>query len=155
MKVENILFPTDFSEGSFHALPYAVDLTKHYNARLYILHVIYDVAEATTISHIPHISVDELYKEMREWAENEIENCCIEEIRGLPDVKKVVLKGKPYEEIVRFATEKKIDMIVMGTYGREGLERFIFGSTAERVVRRAPCPVMTVRLPEHREEPQG
>jgi nucleotide-binding universal stress UspA family protein len=154
MKVESVLFPTDFSEGSFHALPFAVDFARHYNARLYILHVIYDLARVTD-SHIPHISADELYKEMSEWAKNEIEDCCLEEIRGLPNVEKVVVKGVPYEEIIRFATEKKIDIIVMGTYGRAGLERLIFGSTAERVVRKAPCPVMTVRVPEHREKQRG
>jgi nucleotide-binding universal stress UspA family protein len=151
MKIERILFPTDFSEGSSHALPYAVDFARHYNAKLYLLHIIYDMFKATQ-SHIPHISADELYKELNKWAMEEIETCCIEEIRGLPNVEKVVLKGIPYEEIIKFATKEKIDIIVMGTYGRAGLERFIFGSTAERVVRRAPCPVMTVRIPEHREK---
>lgn len=149
MKVEKILFPTDFSEGSFHALPYAVDLTKHYNARLYILHVVYDVFKATD-THIPHISADELYVEISEWANKEIDTCCIEEIRGLSNVEKIVLKGIPHEEIMKYAAEKQIDMIIIGTYGKKGLERFIFGSTAEKVVRNAPCPVMTVRIPEHR-----
>lgn len=149
MKVERILFPTDFSEGSFHALPYAVDLTKNYNAKLYILHIIYDITKATE-SHIPHISADELYKELNEWAMKEIDSCCIEEIRTLPNVEKRVVKGIPYEEILSFASQNEIDMIVMGTYGRAGFERFIFGSTAEKVVRRAPCPVLTVRVPEHR-----
>lgn len=151
MKVERILFPTDFSEGSTHALHYAVDLVKHYNAKLYILHVIYDIAKATE-SHIPHISADEIYKEMNKWAMNELETCCIEEIRGLSDVEKLVIKGTPHEEIIRFATDKKVDMIVMGTYGRTGLQKFIFGDTAEKVVRRAPCPVMTVRIPSHRKK---
>jgi nucleotide-binding universal stress UspA family protein len=151
MKVDRILFPTDFSEGSTFALHYAVDLAKHYNAKLYILHVIYDIAKATE-SHIPHISADEIYNEMNKWAMEEIENCCIEEIRGLPDVEKIVLKGIPHEEIVRFASDKKVDMIVMGTYGRTGLQKFIFGDTAEKVVKKAPCPVMTVRIPEHREK---
>ncbi len=149
MKVERILFPTDFSEGSFHALPYAVDLTKNNNSKLYILHIIYDIAKATE-SHIPHISADELYKELNEWAIKEIDTCCIEEIRSLPDVEKKVVKGIPYEEIIKFASDNEIDMIVMGTYGRVGFERFIFGSTVEKVVRRAPCPVLTVRVPEHR-----
>lgn len=149
MKVERILFPTDFSEGSYHALPYAVDLARHYNAKLYVAHVIYDFTKASD-AHIPHISVDVIYKEMSEWAQKELEKCCVEEIRGLPNVEKVVLSGIPYEEIINFAAKEKIDMIVIGTYGRVGLERFIFGSTAERVVRKAPCPVMTVRVPEHR-----
>lgn len=150
MKVERILFPTDFSEGSAHALHYAVDLVKHYNAKLYILHVIYDIGKAFG-SHVPHVSADELHKEMNTWAMKEMDTCCIEETRGLAKVDKSVLVGVPYEEIIKFADKENIDLIVIGTYGRSGLERFIFGSTAERVVRRAPCPVMTVRVPKHRE----
>jgi nucleotide-binding universal stress UspA family protein len=151
MKVERILFPTDFSEGSNHALHFAVDFAKHYNAKLYILHVVYDVMKATD-SHIPHVSADELYQELDKWALSEIETCCIEEIRGLPDVEKKVVQGIPYEEIIKMAVDEKVDIIVMGTYGRVGLDRFLFGSTAERVVRKAPCPVLTVRVPEHREK---
>ncbi len=151
MKVERILFPTDFSKGSEIALPVAVDLTKHYNAKLYILHVVYDIIRATGI-HIPHISSDEVFKELQEWAMQEITHCCVEEIRGLKNVEKKVVEGIPWEEIVNFARDEKIDLIVMGTYGRVGIERLIFGNTAERVVRRAPCPVMTVRIPEHRLE---
>ncbi|RJQ19997.1 MAG: universal stress protein [Nitrospiraceae bacterium] len=149
MKVERILFPTDFSEGALQALPYAVDLAKKYNAKLYVLHVIFDFAKATGI-HVPHMSHDELYKDLNQWAMKEIDTCCIEAIRGLPEVEKVVVKGIPYEEIIKFSDKEKIDIIVIGTYGRSGIERFIFGSIAERVVRRAPCAVMTVRIPEHR-----
>jgi nucleotide-binding universal stress UspA family protein len=149
MKVERILFPTDFSEDAANALTYAVEFVKRYNAKLYILHVIYDIFKATE-SHIPHISADEIYKEMHTWAMKEIDKCCIEDIRNLPDVEKIVLKGVPYEEIIKFAEKENIDMIVIGACGRSGLERFIFGSTAERVVRRAPCAVLTVRVPKHR-----
>lgn len=151
MKVEKILFPTDFSEGSYNALHYAVDLSRHYNSKLYILHVIHDIFK-TTDSYVPHISADEIYKEIFEWAQKEMERCCIEEIRGMTNTEKIVLRGVPFEEIINFAAKEKADMIVMGTYGKAGLERFIFGSTAEKVVRRAPCPVMTVRVPEHREK---
>ncbi len=151
MKVERILFPTDFSEGSKHALHCAVDLAEHYNAKLYILHVVYDVTRAIGM-HVPHISSDQLFDELNEWAVNEIDKCCIDEISGLSNVEKRVVKGIPYEEILKFADDEKSDLIVMGTYGRVGVQRFIFGNTAERVVRRAPCPVMTVRVPEHREK---
>ena len=150
MKVERILFPTDFSEGAQHALHSAVDLAEHYKSKLYILHVVYDMNRAVGM-HIPHISSDEVFKEMNDWAMNEIGTCCIEEIRTLPDVEKKVVKGIPYQEILKYASDNKIDMIVMGTYGRTGINRLIFGSTAERVVRSAPCPVMTVKVPEHRE----
>ncbi len=151
MKVERILFPTDFSEGSSHALPYAVDFTKHYDAQLYILHVVYDITQATGL-HIPHISTEEVSKELNDWAAKQIDSCCIEETRGLPNVEKRIVQGIPYEETLKFAEEEKIDMIVMGTYGRAGIQRLIFGNTAERVVRKAPCPVLTVRVPEHRGE---
>lgn len=149
MKIERILFPTDFSEGSANALPYAVDMVKQYNARLYILHVIYDIKRAAGLS-IPHISSDELYKELHEWALKELEKSCIEDTRGLTNIEKAVVQGIPYEEIIDFVKKEKIDMTVIGTYGRSGLDRFIFGSTAERVVRKAPCAVLTVRIPEHR-----
>jgi nucleotide-binding universal stress UspA family protein len=151
MKVERILFPSDFSEGSAYALHYAADLTRHYNAKLYILHVVYDISKATGL-HVPHISSDEVFKELNEWSMKEMDSCCIEEIRGLPNVEKKVIQGIPWEEIINVADKEQIDMIVMGTYGRIGIERLIFGNTAERVVRRAPCPVMTVRVPAHREE---
>ena len=151
MKIEQILFPTDFSAGSYNALPYAVDFSRHYNAKLYILHIIYDFTKAT-YSHIPHISSDKIFDDITAWAVEEIDNCCIEQIRGLSKVEKLVLKGIPYEEIVKFAANKKIDIIVMGTYGRIGLDKLMFGSTAERVVRKAPCPVLTVRQPEYQKK---
>jgi len=151
MNIEKILFPTDFSEGSDHAIPYAVDFSRHYNAKLYIVHIIYDSTKAT-YSHIPHISSDQIVDDITAWARNEIDTRCIEQIRGLSKVEKLVLNGVPYEEIVKFAEDKKIDIIVMGTYGRTGLDKLIFGSTAERVVRKAPCPVLTVRQPEYQKK---
>ncbi len=151
MKIERILFPTDFSEGSYYALPYAVDLARFYNARLYILHVIYDVVKVTGW-YVPHVPIEELYKDMTEHAWKEMERCCIEETRGLQNVEKMVIKGIPSDEILRYASEEKIDMIVMGTQGRTGIDRIIFGSTAEKVVKRAPCPVLTVRATEQKRQ---
>jgi nucleotide-binding universal stress UspA family protein len=151
MKIEKILFPTDFSEGSYNAVPYAVDFSRQYNAKLYIVHIIYDFTKAT-YSHIPHISSDQVVDDITVWAENEIDKCYREQIRGLPGVEKLVLNGVPHEEIVKFAEDRKIDIIVMGTYGRTGLDKLIFGSTAERVVRKAPCPVLAVKQPEYQKK---
>lgn len=149
MEIKRILFPTDFSEGSSHALPYAIDMARHYGARLYLLHVIYDIAK-TTGWYVPHISMDEMYKDMEESAKKELERYGLEELRGLKEVERAVRKGVHHEEIIRFANEKKIDLIVMGTHGRKGIDRILFGSTAAQVVRNAPCPVLTVRLPMHK-----
>ncbi|MBI4685372.1 MAG: universal stress protein [Nitrospirae bacterium] len=148
MEMKRILFPTDFSEGSDNALPYVVDISKHYGAKLYVLHVMHDIAQATGW-YVPHISMDELYKDIEVNAKKEIEKYGAEELRGLNDVERRITKGIPYDEIIKFAKENKIDLIVIGTHGRKGLDRVIFGSTAERVVREAPCPVMSVRLPGH------
>ncbi|MBM4135755.1 MAG: universal stress protein [Nitrospira sp.] len=149
MEIKSILFPTDFSEGSSHALQYAVDLAKRYGARLYLVHVMYDIAKATGW-YVPHLSTDTLYKEIEEGAKKEIERYGIEELRDVQNVEHHVLKGVPYDEIVRFANEKKIGLIIMGTHGRKGIDRVLFGSTASQVVRYAPCPVLTVRMPMYK-----
>ena len=148
MEIKRILFATDFSEGSSNSLPYAVDIAKKYGAKLYFVHVVYDVAK-TSGWYVPHASLDEVYKDMEKNAKVQLEKSVIEEMRGNKDVEYSVLKGVPYEEISRFAEETKIDLIVIGTQGRKGLDRMLFGSTAEQVVRHAPCPVLTVRLPNH------
>ncbi len=147
MEIKKILFATDFSEGSLLALPYATDMTRRYGAKLFIVHVIFDVAK-TVGWYVPHVSVDEIYQDMEKSARAELEKTFIDEMRGMRDVERVVLKGIPYEEITKFAVEKKIDLIVLGTHGRRGIDRVLFGSTAEQVVRNAPCPVLSVRLPK-------
>jgi len=147
MEIKRILFPTDFSDGALNALPYALDMAKSYGAKLYLLHVIYDIATSSGL-HIPHISVDEMYKELDASARKELEKFGLEQRRVLKDVEHAVIRGVPYEEILKFAQEKNIDLIVIGTHGRKGLDRVLFGSTAERVVRNASCPVLTVREPK-------
>ncbi len=147
MEIKKILFPTDFMEGCAEAIPYAVDLAKKYNARLYIVHVIHDVTKATGL-YVPHVAVDELFKSMHEEAEKEIKRVYLEELRGLEDLEYAVLRGIPYEEIIKFADDKGIDLIIMATHGRKGLDRLFFGSTAEKVVKNAKCPVLTVRASE-------
>jgi nucleotide-binding universal stress UspA family protein len=148
MEIRRILFATDFSEGSSHALPYAADIARLYDAKLFLVHVIYDVAKSAGW-YVPHVSIDEIYHDMEKSAMAELEKSFVDEMRGLRDVEHVVLKGIPYEEISKFAVEKKIDLVVLGTHGRRGIDRMLFGSTAEQVVRNAPCPVLSVRTPQH------
>jgi nucleotide-binding universal stress UspA family protein len=147
MEIRKILFATDFSEGSSYALPYAADMARQYGAKLYIIHVIFDVAK-TAGWYVPHVSIDEIYQDMEKSAMAELEKTSLDEMRGLKDVERLVLKGIPYEEIDKFASEQKIDLIVLGTHGRRGIDRVLFGSTAEQVVRNAPCPVLSVRMPK-------
>jgi nucleotide-binding universal stress UspA family protein len=144
MKIKKILFPTDFTEGALAAMPYAADLAESYGAKLCLLHVIYDMSASTGL-HVPHVSLNAMYEEMQKGAEKEIGNFEAEMRVKLKDVETQVLRGVPYEEILKFARENSVDLIIMGTHGRSGLDRVIFGSTAEKVVRNAECPVLTVR----------
>ena len=146
MEIKKILFPTDFSEGAMNALPYAVDLAKSYGAQLYLMHVIYDIATASGL-YVPHISVGEMYKELEASAQKELERFGMDLRTGLKDVQSILRKGVPYEEILKYSQEEAIDLIVIGTHGRKGIDRVLFGSTAERVVRNSLCPVLTVREP--------
>jgi nucleotide-binding universal stress UspA family protein len=146
MEIKSILFPTDFSEGSSQALQYAVDMSKKYGAKLYVVHVIYDIAKATGW-YVPHVSMDQMYKDIEEGAKKELDRFGVKELNGLKSLDRSVVMGVPHEEIINFAKKNKIDIIVMGTHGRKGIDRILFGSTAAQVVRFAPCPVLTVRLP--------
>jgi len=151
--INRILTPTDFSDFSKHALKYAVSFATQYKAKLYLLHVISDIPEISTfyLKHFPMegISEEEIYGEIEERVRSELERIISEDIGEGIEVEPAVVRGVPFLEIIRFARENLIDLIVIATHGRTGLKRALFGSTAEKVVRKAPCPVMTVRHPEH------
>ncbi|MEJ5227660.1 universal stress protein [Thermodesulfovibrio sp.] len=143
MKFQRILLPTDFSDESLYALSYAVDLAKMFNAKLYLLHIIYDIEKASNL-HIPHPSITELYKDLETHAKRNLDSFGIDMREDLKNVETVVKRGIPYEEIIQFATANNVDLIIIGTLPRSGVERFFVGSTTQRVIRNAPCPVLVV-----------
>jgi nucleotide-binding universal stress UspA family protein len=143
MHFKRILFPTDLEEGSAKTVSYAADLAKKYGARLYLIHVIHEVTKSSGM-YVPHATFDELYKNMEIEAAKEIKSIYIEELRGFKDVSYTVKRGIPYEEIIRFAEENNIDLIVMGTHGRKGLDRILFGSTCDKVSKSGVCPVLVI-----------
>jgi nucleotide-binding universal stress UspA family protein len=143
MKFKSILLPTDFSDESLYALSYAADLARLFNAKLYILHVIYDIEKASNL-HVPHPSITELYEDLKAHAKKNLESFGIDIREDLKDTETVVLRGIPYEEIIKFAQGKNIDLIIIGTLPKSGIERFFVGSTTQRVIRNAPCPVLVV-----------
>lgn len=145
MEIRKILYPTDLSEGSANAIPYVADLTRHYGAKLYVVHVVYDIARISGL-YVPHMNLDDLFKEVEAGAKDKLEGFSIEGLKGYKDIEYRILKGVPQEEILKFAEENSIDLIIIGTYSRRGLNRMIFGNTAEKVVRNSKCPVLTVGL---------
>jgi len=148
MEIKKVLFATDFSEGAKNALPYACDIATRWEAKLYLVHVIYDMTK--TAWYVPHSSLEDVYADLEQSARKELDKTFIDEMRKYKDIEHIILKGTPYEEIVKFAETNNVDLIVLATHGRTGLDRLLFGSTAEQVVRYAPCPVLSVRLPKHR-----
>ena len=145
-RFDKILFALDFSENSEHAFDYAITMAKNFNARLVIIHVIQEPVDLSGF-YVPHISFEKLEKEIEEGAEKMMEKFCRTMISDFTNYETGIVSGIPYEEIIKKADKEDASLIVMGTQGRKGIDHLLFGSTAERVVRNAKCPVMTVRLP--------
>ncbi|GFE61905.1 universal stress protein [Geobacter sp. AOG2] len=142
--IDTILFATDFSEVSDYAFDYAATLATTYGARLVIVHVVAHQVDLRNF-YVPDVSFDELDKQVEEGAKSRMADFCGGLTERFPDATACVVIGIPHEEILRKAAEEKASLIVMGTHGRQGFDHFIFGSTAERVVKTSPCPVLTVR----------
>lgn len=143
---EKILLATDFSDCSEEACEYALSLAKSFNSSLLLLHVINEPVDLRGF-YVPHISFEQLENEIANGASRMLDSFCQERLKDFSGVEKRVVSGIPYEEINRIAREEAVSLIVIGTHGRTGLDHLLFGSTAERVVRHAPCPVMTIRIP--------
>jgi len=142
---DKILFANDFSENSEHAFDYALTLAKQFDARLIIVHVINEPVDLRGF-YVPHISFEKLEKEIEEGAEKMMQKFCRTKAKDYTNYETLIIAGIPYEEILRKANEEQVSIIVLGTQGRKGIDHFLFGSTAERVVRNAKCPVLTVRM---------
>jgi len=145
-KIQNILFPTDFSGASIHAASYALSLAKAYKAKLHVVHVV-DTSDEASGFYLPHISYEKLDKEMRSSALAMLDEFCALRFKGYNNLESRLLAGVPYKEILKIIKNMEIDLVVMGTFGRAGVDRFFFGSTTERVMRKSSCPVFVVPPP--------
>jgi nucleotide-binding universal stress UspA family protein len=142
-----ILVPVDFSPHSREATLYAVDLARRYDAPITLAHAYQPIIFAVPESFVLY-SPDQLANILTELdkqltiAKREAEQA------GAAKVDARLLQGDPASQIVQFAVDGGHDLIVMGTHGRTGASHLLMGSIAEKVVRRAPCPVLTVRVVE-------
>ena len=143
---DTFLFANDFSENSEYAFDYALTLAKKFDAKLIIIHVINEPVDLRGF-YVPHISFENLEKEIAESAEKMMEKFCRTRAKEYARLETLVISGIPNEEIIKKAEETSAGLIVLGTHGRKGLDHILFGSTAERVLRSAPCPVLSVRMP--------
>lgn len=147
--LHQILIPTDFSKFSDVALNYAAALAEKFGAKLHLLHIVQDlgliVPDAVAVAPPVFPPMDQFVQAARTAMERLANQ---ESLKGLT-LERQIREGQPFYEIIRYAKEANIDLIVMGTHGHTGLAHVLLGSVTERVVRKAPCPVLTVRHPEH------
>ncbi len=147
----NILYCTDYSEDAEVALVYAVDLAQRYGAALHILHVLgslHRYMPTETTEGVPPGEVVEATPELLARAEEELRRRYADRLEGVKDVHFTVAVGTPFVEILRYAREHEVDLIVLGAVGSSEMEPTHYGSTVDQVSRRAHCHVMAVRNPE-------
>lgn len=140
---KKILVPVDFSENSQKILQSAIHVAKKFDAALTVLFVVQSIDHYSGF-YIPHIPISQFEDEMVESANNKMRSFLEENMDQSVKYTSKVLIGDVSEEILKFAEVEKFELIVMGTHGYKGLEKVLFGSVAEKVVKRAPCAVLTV-----------
>lgn len=149
IELHRILVPTDFSKFSRIALTYASDFADKFAADLYLLHVVQDLAvfipDMITVAPPPAPTIEQMTRAVHDAFDRLVKDNQLERF----PIHREVREGTPFYEIVRYAKETHIDLIIMGTHGHTGLTHMLLGSVTEKVVRKAPCPVLTVRHPEH------
>ncbi len=149
LAIKTILVPTDFSETSEVALRYGKSLAQTFSASLHVIHVVQEPFAQPWAVEAYGFSLATLQAEWQRDAAARVEAILTAEERTALNATLTTILGHPFVEILRYAKEHAVDLIVLGTHGRGPLGHLVMGSVAERVVRKAPCPVLTVRHPQH------
>jgi len=164
---ETILFPTDGSDGADAALSHAKDLAEQYGATLHVLFVADDDFAPSGLVHTEHedaetsemapghseeapsgmVNTEHELGELEEGGQQIVASVAESVDDDIP-TETVVVSGNPYERILDYAGESGTDLIVMGTHGRTGVDRYLLGSVTEKIVRTSDVPVLTVRMDE-------
>ncbi len=142
--IDRILVPIDFSEHSKKALQYAIPFAEQFGASIDLLYVVEPAIYPADFS-FGQLGVPNIEDELRKRGQNELESLQKEQIAKRVPSRTNIRVGKPFYEINQYAQEEDVDLIIIATHGHTGMEYVLFGSTAEKVVRRAPCPVLVVR----------
>jgi len=141
---KKILVPIDFSQCSIDAFRYGLSLAKQYRSKIILLHVI-DFRTYESIFHIHMVPQEQAYEVLKKVTLKKYAEMLADfDLAGV-EIDQRVVEGHPYVEIVRVAAHEEVDLLVIGTHGRSGLDHILFGSIAEKVVRKAPCPVLAIK----------
>lgn len=148
--IKKVLVATDFSAPSETAVNYARAMARAFGAELHVLHVFEPLWITSADVVGGGVALATMIQGLEDTARKQLEDSATEEDRReLKAVTAMITSESPAREIARYANEQKVDLLVIGTHGRSGITRMLIGSVAEKVVRLAPCPVLTVHHPEH------
>ena len=145
--LKRILVPIDFSEHSKNALTYAASFAKTFDAELLLVYVVEPTVYPADFG-FGQVVPPAIEKEVRERGSKGLDQLVKQQIAVGVKARAIIRTGKPFLEIIDTAREQEIDLIIIATHGHTGVEHILFGSTAEKVVRKAPCPVLVVCSPE-------
>jgi len=141
IQLQNVLLPVDFSEPSLKATAYGLELARRFNAKLHLLHIIEDpVIYLPMFESYPMPSRDQF----ETYAQDRLENWILPDDGEGCKIELMWLHGRPAHKVVEYATDCRIDLVVIGTHGRGAAAHLMLGSVAEKIVRNSPCPVLTV-----------
>ncbi len=144
--IRRVLVPVDFSPPSIEAVRYARGFQEQYDAEVHLLHVVEDVhyLANTYLFEMPTLPPLE---DLERDREAELGEFADRHLAGCPRLQRIMSRGKPFVEILRYAKETEVDLIIIASRGHRGLEHALFGSTAEKVMRKSPCPVLVFKVP--------
>ncbi|MGD8775746.1 MAG: universal stress protein [Syntrophobacterales bacterium] len=147
LPIKRILWPTDFSVPSYEALKAAEELAQNFSAQLIVLHVVPPIPAIPTGGSLEGIFSASYPLEMESQAREALGKVVDENISGKTKTEALVVHGNVGSEIANVAKKEDVDLIVMATHGSTGWQRFVFGSVAEKVIRMAHCPVLSIQFP--------
>jgi nucleotide-binding universal stress UspA family protein len=151
IEIKRILVPTDFSTYADYAMRHAADLAKDFGAELLLLHVVPEGDLRAMYDYPPDFPLEQILADQKKIVEQRFAEIVTNEQKRGVQAKSLIYSGKAYEEIIQTAKAHTVDLIVIATHGRTGLSHVFLGSVAEKVVRLAPCPVLTIKPPAQAE----
>ena len=149
LSLKTVLVPTDFSDASESALRYGKAMAEAFGASLHVVHVMEDLLAHAWAAEVYVSSMPQLRDEIEKESRQRLGALLTEAERTAFRAETALLAGNPFLEIIRYAKAHGVDLIVMGTHGRGPIAHMLLGSVAEKVVRKSPCPVLTVRDSQH------
>lgn len=149
LTLNTVLVPTDFSDASESALRFGKAMAEKFGASLHVVHVMEDLLAHAWAAEVYVSSMPQLRDEIEKESRQRLGTLLTDDERKTLRAETALLAGNPFLEIIRYAKAQNVDLIVMGTHGRGPIAHMLLGSVAEKVVRKSPCPVLTVREAQH------